>query len=62
MPAKNARIAKKGKDCQINVETLTERFKKVRALNCNPADVGLDCYIWKMFFANARSNVMTRFL
>jgi len=62
MPTRCARSMKKDKNYQVNIDTLIERFKKVRALNCNPADVGLDCYIWKMFFANARSNVMSRFL
>ncbi|MBN2452822.1 MAG: hypothetical protein JXB40_00980 [Candidatus Omnitrophica bacterium] len=62
MPNKCAKTAQKDKECRASVDTLTERLKKVRALNCNPADVGLDCYIWKMFFMNSRSNVMTRFL
>jgi len=53
---------KKDKNYQVSIDTLIERFKKVRALNCNPADVGLDCYIWNMFFANSRSNTISRFL
>ena len=27
-----------------NVDVLIERLKKVRALNCNPSDVGMDTY------------------
>ena len=62
MPNRYVKSVKKNRDYQVNIDTLIERFKKVRALNCNPADVGLDCYIWNMFFTNSRSNVMSRFL
>ena len=62
MPTRRARLNKKGKGYQVNIDTLIERFKKSRALNCNPADVGRDCYIWKPFFTNARSNAITKFL
>lgn len=62
MPTRSARSTKKDKSYQVNIDTLIERFKKVRALNCNPADVGLDCYIWKTFFTNARANAITKFL
>lgn len=62
MPNRCVKVMKKDDHCQPNINTLIERFKKVRALNCNPADVGLDCYIWKMFFTNSRSNVMSRYL
>ena len=57
-----AKSEKNGRNYQVSMNALTDRFKKVRALNCNPADVGLDCYIWNMFFANSRSNVMSKFL
>ncbi len=62
MPNRYVRSMKKDRNYQVSIDTLIERFKKVRALNCNPADVGLDCYIWNMFFANSRSNVMSKFL
>lgn len=52
----------KDKGYQVGLDTLIERFKKVRALNCNPNDVGLDCYIWKTFFANSRSSAISKFL
>jgi hypothetical protein len=45
-----ARQAKDDKPCEINIDTLIERFKKMRALNCtNPYDLGLDGYMWKKF-------------
>jgi len=62
MPNRCVKQAKKGREYQVNIDALIDRFKKVRALNCNPTDVGLDCYIWNMFFTNSRSNVMSRFL
>lgn len=57
-----AKNMKKDKNYQVSIDTMIERFKKVRALNCNPSDVGLDCFIWNAFFANSRSNVMSKFL
>ncbi|MCX5677719.1 MAG: hypothetical protein NTY76_01225 [Candidatus Omnitrophica bacterium] len=62
MPNRYVKSVKKGKDYQVSIDTLIERFKKVRALNCNPADVGLECYIWNMFFVNSRSNAISKFL
>ncbi len=62
MPNRCAKVLKKERSYQINIDTLIDRFKKVRALNCNPADVGLDCYIWNVFFTNSRSNSLTKFL
>lgn len=44
-----------------DVETLIERFKKMRALNCNdPYDVGLDGYVWKKFVIATRSHLVAR--
>jgi len=57
-----ARSTKKEENYQVSMEPLIDRFKKVRALNCNPADVGLDCYVWNVFFTNSRSNALTKFL
>ncbi|MBU0605282.1 MAG: hypothetical protein KKH77_03230 [Candidatus Omnitrophica bacterium] len=62
MPNRCVRQVKRDRNYQVNIDTVIERFKKVRALNCNPADVGLDCYIWNTFFANSRSNAISRFL
>jgi hypothetical protein len=62
MPNRCIKSMKKDKNYQVGIDTLIERFKKVRALNCNPSDVGLDCYIWNMFFTNSRSNAISRFL
>ena len=62
MPTRGAKAIKKERNYQISIEALIDRFKKVRALNCNPADVGLDCYVWNVFFTNSRSNALTKFL
>jgi hypothetical protein len=51
---------RKEKCCETGADTTVERLKKIRALNCNPSDIGLDCYIWKSLFANARSNIVTK--
>ncbi len=31
----------------ISIDTFIERLKKIRALNCNLADIGMDSYVWK---------------
>ena len=62
MPNRCVRQVKRARTYQVNIDTVIERFKKVRALNCNPTDVGLDCYIWNTFFANSRSGAISKFL
>ena len=55
------RQVKDDKRCEININTLIERFKKMRALNCtNPYDVGLDGYVWKKFIITTRSHVLAK--
>jgi hypothetical protein len=52
-----ARQMKDDKQCEISIDTLIERFKKLRALNCtNPYDVGLDGYVWEKFMLTTRSH------
>ena len=56
-----ARQVRCGEQCDINIDTLIERFKKIRALNCtNPYDVGLDGYVWKKFLTTTRTNLVVR--
>ena len=56
-----ARKRKEDKQCEINIDTLIERFKKIRALNCvNPYDVGLDGYMWKKFIISTRSHLIAK--
>lgn len=62
MGTRYARSAKKEKAFDITIDTLIERFKKMRALNCSPSDVGLDGFVWKKFFPDSRSNRLTRSL
>jgi len=48
---------KDDKQCEVNIDTLIERFKKIRALNCtNPYDVGLDGYMWKRYMLATKSH------
>lgn len=60
MGARCSRAVKKDKVCEASIDTLIERMKKIRALNCNPSDVGLDGYVWKKFFSYTRSGLITR--
>lgn len=61
MKAKCTRSIAKKEPCDVNIDTLIERFKKVRALNCtNPYDVGLDRYVWKKFMITTRSHLLAR--
>jgi hypothetical protein len=42
MPSRERRFLRKNRTNGINVETLIERLRKIRALNATPADVGMD--------------------
>jgi hypothetical protein len=56
-----ARQTKDDKRCEVNIDTLIERFKKMRALNCtNPYDVGLDGYMWKKFIISTRAHLIAK--
>jgi len=47
--------------CDVSVDTLIERFKKIRALNCtNPYDLGLDGYVWKKFITTTRPHLAAK--
>ncbi len=61
MTSKIARPVKADDACEVNIVTLIERFKKMRALNCdNPYDVGLDGYVWKKFISTTRPHLIAR--
>jgi len=61
MATRYMRSAEKQKTCAVGIDTIIERLKKVRALNCNPSDVGMDGYAWKsFFFTNCRSGIVTK--
>ena len=47
MGSRSIRTGKKVKLYDTCMDTVIERIKKMRALNCNPADVGIDSYVWK---------------
>lgn len=47
MTSRSMRTGKKVKLYDVCLDTVIERVKKMRALNCNPADVGIDNYVWK---------------
>jgi hypothetical protein len=61
MATKCARGTKKEEPREVNIDTLIERFKKIRALNCNdPHDVGLDGYVWRKFILTTRAHLVAR--
>lgn len=61
MNSRYLRSAKKEKIYEVSIDSFIERLKKVRALNCNPSDIGIDSYVWKKISSN-RSDTLTRFL
>ena len=61
MGTRYARLLNKDKQYNVGIDTVIERLKKMRALNCNPSDVGLDGYVWRKFFS-CRSNMLTKVL
>ena len=62
MGTRYARTLKKEKTYDVGIDTIIERLKKMRALNCNPSDVGLDGHVWKKFFSTRSSSALTRAL
>jgi hypothetical protein len=62
MAAKCLKAVKKDKVYEMNmgIDTLIERLKKMRALNCNPYDIGLDGYVWKNLYCNTRTHSITK--
>lgn len=61
MATKCARRPVKAGKGETNIETLIERFRKMRALNCtDPYDVGLDEYVWQKFMMTTRSHFVAR--
>ncbi len=52
MGCKYSRQNKKYNLYNFGAETLIERLRKVRALNCSPSDVGMDNYLCKNLFTN----------
>lgn len=47
MGSRHIRAGKKVKMYDVCVDTFIERIKKMRALNCNPSDIGIDSFVWK---------------
>ena len=61
MATRCMRSMKKVKTYEVGIDTIIERLKKMRALNCNPSDVGMDGYVWKsFFFTNSRHSIVTK--
>ena len=56
-------IANKEKEehYDLSIDSFIERLKKIRALNCNPIDVGIDNYLCKRLFSG-KSNSLTKFI
>jgi len=60
MGARYMRFIKRQKCCEDSVETLIERVKKMRALNCNPSDIGMNSYVVKRLLSN-KSDLSSKF-
>ena len=61
MATRCMRALKKPKAYEVGIDTIIERLKKMRALNCNPSDVGMDGYVWKsFFFTNCRQGIVSK--
>ncbi len=57
----NMRPKVNGKHYDIGIDSLIERLKKVRALNCNPVDVGMDNFIWRTILSE-KTDSSTKFI
>lgn len=47
MGSRYIRTGKKTKLSDVCVDMFIERIRKMRALNCNPSDIGIDSFVWK---------------
>jgi len=59
MRSRYARTSKKEPTYTASIDTFIERLKKIRALNCNPSDVGMDNYVLKRMCFN-KLNILTK--
>jgi hypothetical protein len=59
MHTKRVRTEKREGPADIGPETFIERLKKARALNCNPAYLGISTYICNKVFN--RTHASTKF-
>lgn len=54
MPNSLRKSNKKEEASMVSANTLIERLRKTRALNCNPSDVGMDSYLdWMTKYGKA---------
>ena len=60
MHTKRIRTEKKEETNSAGLDTFIERLKKARAVNCNPAYLGIDSYICNKVFN--RTHLFTKFL
>lgn len=60
MAPQHIRTEKKTKAYDVCVDMFIERIRKMRALNCNPSDVGIDSFVWKKL-SSGRAHYVTKF-
>lgn len=59
MNSRYSRSNRKEEIYNASIDTIIERLKKVRALNCEPSDIGMDKYILKRLSFN-RLNILRK--
>lgn len=59
MVAHYIKYGKKTEPYNPQIDTFIERIKKIRALNCNPSDIGIDNFLLKKLISN-KVNVFTK--
>ena len=60
MATRQVRTNKRVKVHELCEDTFIERIRKMRALNCNPADIGIDNLVWRKFSSGTASNMRCR--
>ena len=61
MRPRNMRSRGNEKHYSIGIDSFIERLKKIRALNCNPVDVGMDNFIWRTVLSE-KTDSRTKFI
>ena len=60
MATRHVRAGKRVGLHEVCEDMFIERIKKMRALNCNPADIGIDNVVWRKF-SSGSAHYATKF-
>lgn len=60
MRSKYRKVNRKAESYIASIDTFIERLKKIRALNCDPSDVGIDNFVLRRITLYGRGTTAPR--